>query len=131
MRKKIQELSSLLNSGGLNGSAKQLREIEQQMDKNETDIVNRRLGSDLLARQREILTHLLETDKALRQQEQDDKRSSKTGEEMSRAVPPQLQKYLTDRKQLLDLYKTVPPQLKPYYREMVDNYFHIIGADKK
>jgi len=42
-------------------------------------------------------------------------------------VPAELQKYITDQKQLLELYKTVPPQLKPYYKEMVESYFHIIG----
>ncbi len=126
LRKKIQELTSLLNSNGL-GNSKEMREVEQKMDKNETDLVNRRLTNELLMRQKEIETRMLEVEKSLREQEQDDKRSSKSGEEISRPVPPALQKYLTDQRQLLELYKTVPAQLKPYYRQMVDNYFHIIG----
>jgi hypothetical protein len=126
IRRRIQELSSELNSNGM-GNSKELREIEQKMDKTETDLVNRRLGSDLLLRQKEIQTRLLEAEKSLREQEQDDKRSSNTGKEISRPVPPALQKYITDQKQLLELYKTVPPQLKPYYRDMVESYFHIIG----
>ncbi|PQJ09193.1 hypothetical protein CJD36_020625 [Flavipsychrobacter stenotrophus] len=127
IRRKIQELSSLLNSKGQNGNSKTLRELEQKMDKNETDIVNRRLTAEMIQRQREILTRLLEVDKAVREQEQDDKRSSESAKEISRPIPPMLQKYRTDQKQLLDLYKTVPPQLKPYYKNMVENYFHIIG----
>ena len=128
IRRKIQELSSQLNSkGGMGKSANELREIEQKMDKNETDLVNRRITSELLLRQKEITTRLLETEKSLREQEQDDKRSSRSGDDVSRPVPPALQKYLTDQKELLELYKTVPPQLKPYYRDMVENYFHIIG----
>lgn len=126
IRRQLQELSSLLNSKGL-GKSKELMEIEQKMDKNETDLVNRRITSELLQRQKEIQTRLLETEKALRDQEQDDKRSSRSGEEISRPVPAELQKYITDQKQLLELYKTVPPQLKPYYRDMVESYFHIIG----
>ncbi len=126
LRRKIQELTSLLNSQGL-GNSKELREIEQKMDKTETDLVNKRLTNELLLRQKEIETRMLEVEKSLREQEQDDKRSSKSAEEVSRPVPPALQKYITDQKQLLELYKTVPPQLKPYYREMVENYFHIIG----
>jgi hypothetical protein len=97
------------------------------MDKNETDIVNRRLTAEMIQRQREILTRLLEVEKAVRDQEQDDKRSSESAKEISRPIPPMLQKYLTDQQQMLDLYKTVPPQLKPYYKNMVENYFHIIG----
>lgn len=126
IRRQIQELTSLLNSKGL-GNAKELREIEQKMDKNESDLVNRKVNSDLIYRQKEIQVRLLEAEKSLREQEQDDKRSSRSAQEMTRPVPPALQKYLTDQKQLLELYKTVPPQLKPYYKDMVENYFSIIG----
>lgn len=126
IRRRIQELSSLLNSKGL-GNSKELREIEQKMDKNETDLVNRRLTSEMLMRQKEIETRMLEVQKSLREQDQDDKRSSKSAQDLSRPVPPALQKYITDQKNLLELYKTVPPQLKPYYRDMVESYFHIIG----
>jgi hypothetical protein len=126
IRRKIQELSSMLNSKGL-GNSKELREIEQKMDKTETDLVNRKMSSDLMYRQKEIQVRLLEVEKSLREQEQDDKRSSRSAQEMTRPVPPALQKYITDQRQLLELYKTVPPQLKPYYRDMVENYFSIIG----
>lgn len=127
IRKKIQDLTSLLNSKGMNGASRQLQELEGKMDKTETDLVNRRMTDELIAHQREIMTRMLEVEKSVREQEQDDKRSSKSGEEVSRPIPAVLQKYITDQKQLLELYKTVPPQLKPYYREMVEQYFHIIG----
>ena len=127
IRRKIQELSSLLNSKGMNGNSRELRELEGKMDKVETDLVNRKLSAEMMLRQKEILTRLLEAEKTLREQEQDDKRSSKTPEEISKPIPPQLQKYISDQKQLLELYKTVPPQLKPYYKNMVEQYFHIIG----
>lgn len=126
LRRKVQQLLSQQSGKGM-GSAKELREIQQKMDKNETDLVNRKLGSELILRNKEILTRLLEAEKSMREQEQDDKRSSKTGEDISRPLPPALQKYSTDQRQLLELYKTVPPQLKPYYREMVENYFRLIG----
>ena len=116
----------MLNSKGL-GGAKELREIEQKMDKTETDLVNRRMSAELMLRQKEILTRMLETEKSLREQEQDDKRASRSAPDLSRPIPPALQKYITDQKQLLELYKAVPPQLKPYYRDMVESYFHIIG----
>jgi len=90
--------------------------------------VNRRLSSELLQRQKEIMTRLLEAEKALREQEQDNKRSSRTAQEMSRPIPPELQKYMQDRQKLLELYKTVPPQLKPYYRNMVEQYYQLIGS---
>ena len=122
----MQELSSLLNSKGM-GNSRELQDIQKQMDKNETDLVNRRLSSEMQMRQKEILTKLLDAQKAIREQEQDDKRSSHTAQEISRPVPPELQKYMLDQKQLLEVYKTVPPQLKPYYRSMVEQYYQMIG----
>jgi hypothetical protein len=127
IRRQLQALQSLLNSKGL-GNAKELRDIQEKMDKTETDLVNRKLTSELMLRQKEILTRLLETEKAVREQEQDDKRSSKTPEDIARPVPPELQQYMKDRQSLLDFYKTVPAQLKPYYRNMVEQYYQRIGT---
>ena len=127
IRREIAELSSLMNSKGMGNSA-EMKDLQDKMDKNETDLVNRKMGSELMQRQKEITTRMLEVEKAVRDQEQDDKRASNSGKDASRPTPPALEKYITDQRQLLELYKTVPPQLKPYYREMVDNYFHIIGT---
>jgi hypothetical protein len=127
LRRQIQQLSSLLNSKGM-GNAKELKEIQDKMDRTETDLVNRRFNNELLLRQKEILTRLLETEKSLREQEQDDKRSSHTADEISRAVPPELQQFMREHQQLLEQYKTVPPQLKPYYRNMVQQYYQMIGS---
>jgi len=126
LRRQLQELQSLMNSKGMN-NAKELKDIQDKMDKNETDLVNRRMSNDLILRQKEILTRLLQTEKAMREQEQDDKRSSKNPENVVRSIPPELQQYLKNPQQLLDYYKTAPPQLKPYYREMVNTYFKLIG----
>ncbi|MBE2289986.1 MAG: hypothetical protein IAE95_10550 [Chitinophagaceae bacterium] len=128
IRRQLNELASKLSSKGMGGLAKELRELEQKMDKNETDLVNRRINPELIQRQKEIQTRLLETEKSMREQEEDDKRTSRSGEEMSRPIPPALQKYITDKRQMLEQYKTVPPQLKPYYRDMVESYFRIIGT---
>ena len=126
IRRQLQEMQSKLNGTGV-GNSKELREIQQQMDRNETDLVNRRLTSEFLQRQKEIMNRLLETEKALREQEQDDKRSSNTAKEIARPIPAELQQYLQNRQQLLELYRTVPPQLKPYYKTMVEQYFKTIG----
>ena len=122
MRRMIQELSSLLNSKGMNGNSRELRAIQEQMDKNETDMVNRKLNSELLLRQKEIMSRLLEAEKSIRDQEEDNKRNANTGKDEQRPMPPELQQYLQSRQALLDMYKTVPPALKPYYKKMAEDY---------
>ena len=126
LRKQLQELQSLLNSKGM-GNAKLMKELQEQMDRTETDLVNKRLSSQLLARQKEILTRLLEAERAIREQEQDDKRSSRNPEDLARPIPPALQQHLRDRQSLMEIYRTVPAQLKPYYRSMVQQYYQRIG----
>ena len=126
IRRQLQELNSLLISKGL-GNAKQIKEIQEKMDRTETDLVNRKITSELLMRQKDILTRLLEAEKSLREQEQDDKRTSKSAVDLSRPVPAELQRYMQEKQRLLDFYKTVPPQLKPYYKAMVEQYYQSIG----
>jgi hypothetical protein len=122
LRKQIQELSSLLNSKGMGGNARELKAIQDAMDKNETDMVNRRLGSTLIQRQQEIMTRMLEAEKSIRNQEEDNKRNANAGKDEQRPMPPELKAYLQSRQALLDLYKTAPPSLKPYYRKMAEDY---------
>jgi len=130
IRRQLQELQSLLNSKGM-GNAKELKELQEKMDRTETDLVNKRLTSEMLARQKEILTRLLEAEKAIREQEQDDKRSSKNPMDIARPVPAELQRFMKDRQNLLEFYKTVPPQLKPYYKAMVEQYYQMIGNTRQ
>ena len=74
------------------------------------------------------MARMMETEKSLREQEQDDKRSSKNPEDMSRPVPPELKQYLQENKELKEQYKTVPPSLKPYYKELNEIYFKQVGS---
>lgn len=126
LRRQLQELNSLLNSKGM-GNAREMKEIQDKMDRTETDLVNKRLSSELMLRQKEILTRLLQAEKSLREQEQDDKRSSRSADDISRPMPAELQKFMQEHKDLIQQYKTVPPQLKPYYRSMVEQYYQAIG----
>lgn len=122
LRRQIQELSSMLNSKGMNGNSRELRAIQEQMDKNETDLVNRKLNAELLMRQKDIMSRLLEAEKSIRDQEEDNKRNANSGKDEQRPMPPELQQYLQSRQSLLDMYKTVPPALKPYYKKMAEDY---------
>lgn len=127
LRRQLQELQSLLNSKGLKG-AKELQDIQNQMDRNETDLVNRNLGAQFFQRQREIMTRMLEVEKSLREQEEDDKRSSRSGENLARPMPPELKQKMAEQQQLLERYRSAPASLKPYYKSLVDAYYRMIQS---
>ncbi len=128
IRRQVQQLVSKLTGNGNPAAAKLLREIAQKMDRTEEDLVNRRLTPELAMRQSEIATRLLEADKALREQEQDNKRASTAGMNLPRPMPAELQRILQQHKALLEGYRTVPADLKPYYREMVQRYYQNING---
>ncbi len=127
IRKQLQELNSLLNSKGMANEAKELRELENEMDRTEAELVNRKMTEALLRRQKEILSRLLKVEQSVREQEQDDKRSSKSADHINRPIPEELQEQIKENKNLLEEYKTQPAQLKPYYKYMVEDYYKILG----
>lgn len=126
LRKAIQELNDMENSDGENALG-DLEELMKQMDKTETDLVNKVLTEETLMRQQEILTRLLQTEEAMRERELDNKRKSESADEIAKNIPPSLEDYIKKREAEVQLYKTVPPTLKPYYKYLVESYFKNIS----
>lgn len=95
----------------------------EQMDKIETDLVNRKLNAETFKRQSDIVTRLLEAEKSERQRDEDEKRKSESAAELKQPLPPAIQEYLKKRQAEIEMYKTVSPSLKPYYKTLVDDYY--------
>lgn len=130
IRRRIAELSRELNSKGM-GQGERLQEIMQEMDRQETDLVNRQIyAQQFLARQKQILTRLLEAEKAVREQEQSDQRSGQSARDQKAPMPPELEQFLKDRQHMQEAFRWVPAHLKPYYRKMVEDYYQLIGQDR-
>jgi hypothetical protein len=106
-------------TGGIDDMIKKMDEIEKEL-------MNKRLSTETIKRQKEIETRLLEFEKAKRDQEEDDKRQSKTAIEVPRKLPPNLEEYLQKKKAALELYQTIPPNLKPFYKNLVEKYLRLI-----
>jgi hypothetical protein len=121
LRKALRDIQNLKQSQGQ--GSKELEEILEQMDKIETDLVNKRLTNEMLKRQEEILTRLLESERAEREKEYDNKRESETGKVVDRSLPPSVEEYLKQREAQIEPFKTVSPALKPYYKQLVEEYY--------
>lgn len=127
LRRAMEEKQKELRQQG-KGNPK-LQELIEQMDKVETDLVNKKLTNEMLMRQKDILNRLLEHEKAEREQEYEEKRKSETAQEPDRQMPPALEEYLRKRKAEVEQYKTVSPNLKPYYKNLVEQYLNSLQAD--
>ncbi len=120
LRRALEEKQKQLREQGKGEQG--LQDVIDQMDKTETDLVNKRLTNEILKRQQEIMTRLLEHEEAERQQKMEKQRESRTAEEKPRELPPELQEYLKERASEVEMYKSVSPELKPYYKFLVEEY---------
>jgi hypothetical protein len=102
-------------------------DMMKKMDDVEKELTTKKLSQETLKRHKEIETRLLEFEKAQREQDQDEKRQSKTASETQRKLPPNLEEYLQKRKSALELYQTVPPDLKPFYKNLVEKYLRLVN----
>lgn len=128
MRKALEEMAKQKGEQGQN--TKELQEIIDQMNKIEEDLVNKRLDGELLKRQQEIKTRLLEAEKAERQREWDNKRKADVGKDKKRDLPHSLQAYLKKREAEIEMYQKVSPALRPYYKYLVDEYYRELKRDQ-
>ncbi len=126
LRKKLRDQQRKLQEQGK--GSRELQDIIDGMDKIETDLVNKRLTNEMMRRQEEILTRLLEAEKADRQQDEEERRKSESGKEVARTLPPALQEYLKQRSTQTDLYREANPALTPFYRQLVDRYLDEMRA---
>ncbi|MBK9254554.1 MAG: DUF4175 domain-containing protein [Saprospiraceae bacterium] len=126
LRKALQELQDGKKEQGQ--GSKELEEILNNMDKIETELVNKRLNAETLKRMKDIETRLLEAERAERQRELDNKRKSETADEKRRELPPSLQEYLKKRQAEVEMYKSVSPSLRPYYKSLVDEYYKALKS---
>ncbi|MGB4958304.1 MAG: DUF4175 domain-containing protein, partial [Saprospiraceae bacterium] len=128
LRKALKEMQNDKKEQGQ--GSRELEEIINNMDKIETELVNKRLNSETLNRMKDIETRLLEAEKAERQRELDNKRKSETAQEKRKEMPPGLQEYLKKRQAEIDLYKSSSPSLRPYYKALVDEYYKSLKTAK-
>lgn len=122
IRREIEKMAQKLNEQG-KGEGKGLQEIAEQMEENERDLVNQEITRETFKRQQDILTRLLESEKAEREREYDDKRESNSPKPYEPSNPERYLEYNKRKALEIELLRTVPPDLKPYYKERVNDYF--------
>ncbi len=122
LRKEIEKMAQELNQRG-KGEGKGLEEIAQQMEETEKDLVNMQLTRETLRRQEEIMTRLLESERAEREREYEEKRQSEKPTEYEISNPERYLEYNRRKEREIELLRTVPPDMKPYYKERVNEYF--------
>ena len=123
IRNELQKINQNLNKDG-QGSLGNLEKLAKKMEQTETDLVNRRITQETIRRQQEILTRLLEAEKAEQEREIDKKRRSIEAQNENFGNPIEFFEYNVLKQKEAELLKTVPPSLKPFYKNKVNEYFN-------
>jgi hypothetical protein len=123
LRNEMQKMLNEMMKEGDNGSAGNLRKMIEQMEKTETDLVNKNISSETMRRQQEIMTRLLEAEKAERERDQDEKRESNENKSEFNRNLLEFQQYMQQKNAENELLKTSSPELKPFYKNLVEQYF--------
>lgn len=127
IRRMMQEYGQEMKQGNA-GNAKMAKEIDQmmkQMEQTERDLVNKVITQQTISRQQQIMTRMLEHEKAEMQREKEERRESRQGKDMyHQPSQSDLEQYQQLKEKNMDLFRTVPPALTPYYKAKVNDYFY-------
>ncbi len=126
IREALKEIQNQLDGEGNGGSGEGMKKLQELMEQTEEDLVNFQLRQETLQRQEEILTRLLESEKAEREREYDNKRESKEADEISEKLEKIFEEYKKKKEKETELLRTVPPNLNLYYKTKVAEYFNEI-----
>src|SRR5690606_23552904 len=86
IRREVERMAQELNKDG-SGNGNQLNKLAQEMEKIEKDIVNKDIQLETLKRQQDIMTRLLESERAEREREQEQRRESQQAQDYSLSNP--------------------------------------------
>jgi hypothetical protein len=126
IRQKLEQLRNELNKEG-KGLGNQLNPLINELDKQEKDLINKQFSRDVIKRQKEILTRLLESEKALMERGFEEKRESKSGKNEKYSNKNRIDEYNKEKLKQVELLYSVDPIFKKYYKDKASEYFNSIN----
>jgi len=118
-----QMLNEMMQQGGISPeSAKKLQEIKNLMNDVQKDIANKNITNQTIQRQEQILTRLLEAEKADEERDTENKRESHTGKNDKISNPKEIFQYKGKKGNYDELLFQSNLLLKKYYQELYRKY---------
>lgn len=123
LRQQLEQMRQDLNKDG-KGTGNLLNPLINELEKQEKDLLNKKIGREQLQRQQDILTRLLESEKALRERGFDDKRESNSAKNYNLSNQNRIDEYNKKKLQQLELFRTIDPTYNKYYMDKASEYFN-------
>lgn len=128
LRDAMRRLSEEAMKNGQGELAKELKEMEKQLEDNESQLLKKQISQELIRRQEQILSKMLESEKSWREQEQDQKRESNSGDKKQLSNEDAWKNYFEKRKKEIEQMQYRSLDLQPYYQNKVGSYQNL-GAE--
>ncbi len=122
IRKEFQKMADQINKDGKGGGG--MGKLAEKMEETETDLVNKMISQETINRQEEILTRMLESEKAEKEREMEEQRQSNEAKNENFSNPNEFLEYNRLKQKETELLKTVSPSLTPFFKIKVNQYFN-------
>ena len=123
IRQRLEQMRNELNKDG-KGKGNQLNPLIKELEEQEKDLINKNFSKDLIKRQKEILTRLLESEKALMERGFEEKRESTSGKNENYGNKIRFDEYNKQKLNQIELLRTVDPVYRKYYKDKANEYFN-------
>ena len=124
IRRMMQKYGEELKQGSGGKLGKEVDNLLRQMEQTETELVNKTITKQTLMRQQQIMTRLLEHEKAEMQREKEQRRESREAEDVFQHSQGDLDEYNKLKQKELELFRDVPPSFTNYYKSKINDYFY-------
>ena len=124
LRNQLKQVQEQLQKEGNGIDTKQIKKISDMMEQTETDLVNKILSKQLIERQQEIETRLLESEKSEKQKYFDKKRESNEAKYLyfsNKILKIEYNSYKTNERELI---KKNNPLYNSFYKNKINEYFN-------
>ena len=125
IRQKLEQLKNELNKDG-KGSGNQLNPLLKELEQQERELINQRIDNSMVKRQQDILTRLLESEKALMERGYEEKRESKSGKDQISGNLIELKEYKKQPVKQIEILNMVDPSFSIYFRNKAESYFNMV-----
>ena len=122
IRRKLEQIRNELNKKG-QGEGNQLNPLIEELKEQQKNIINKQINKETINRQHEILTRLLESEKALLERGFEEKRESKSGKNRENSNKIDFKEYNKQKLKQIELLRYAEPLYKKYYKEKANEYF--------
>ncbi|MCB9223667.1 MAG: hypothetical protein H6582_05760 [Crocinitomicaceae bacterium] len=126
IRESLKKMREELNKDG-SGFGNSLNDIIKDLDDLENDLLNGNVGNNYLKRQEDILTRLLESEKAMRERGFSEDRESNEGKNFEEGNQIKFTEYNKKKSAEVEFLRSMPLSLQVYYKTLVNEYFNSVN----